>query len=185
MVRRGVGRVLVPVVCGLLLAGCSSSTPGDPAPAQSPPGSSSAAPTTASGDPAAPTATVELAGDPRADRDGEYEVTGSPDADTTCDAGTEQVTVEVRNPAPGDEEVAYVYLRAPVGSTPGPGTVIVEFQSEDFGTSYDSDYMSSDGRTGSATSQATVDGDEVTVTFEATIWDGATLSGTASCTAVS
>jgi hypothetical protein len=174
-------RLVLPLLCAPLLAACASTTTGNATPADAPAATSA---TSESAAPAAgPSATVQVSGDSRADRDGEYEVTGSPDADTTCDAGTEQVTVEVREESPTEGQIAYVYVRGPVG-TAGPGTVVVEFQSEEaFGVNYDSDYTSSDGRSGSATSEATVDGDQVTVTFEATIWDGATITGTATCTA--
>ncbi len=170
--------VVASVSATLLSAACGGATPGTASPAPAATGAPSSANATA--DDTRSVAQIELSGDPRAKRDGRYEVAGP--ADATCAAGTQLVTVSVKEANAADGKISYVFVRGPVAPASGESVVDVEFESNDFGTSYDSTYQSSDGRKGSATVQGNVAGKRVSVTFEATTWDGARLRGTASCT---
>ncbi|GAA4545475.1 hypothetical protein [Pseudonocardia xishanensis] len=124
---------------------------------------------------APPSAHVQFSVDPRdvAGR-ASYDLTG----EATCSSEAGTTKVSIRDDAAAKGALDAVYLTVPAAGSP---VVEPTFNSDRGGWSYDTSYVTSDGRAGTATATAAVRDGRVEVTFDARTWDGAVYSGTANC----
>lgn len=154
-------RLLLASLFLVTVAGCSA-----PATAAAP----AAAPAVAVDAP--PQAQVRFTADPRA-------VAGTRTYDLTGVAADGRCTpeaVSIRDDAAAQGELDGLYLT--LGSTP---VVEPSLNTTGAGWSYDTSYVTSDGKAGSATATATVRDGRLEIVFDGRTWDGSTFSGTASC----